>query len=914
VSFSVVDAERGAPVTAATASVTVTPVNDAPTLTTVAPLTGGVEDTFKEITYDELLAASNAADGDGDALRFLIESVNSGTLQKSSGTSWSPFTPGTTSLSPGEKLRWQGAQDANGLLDAFSLRVSDGSLASVSPIQVRINTAAADDAPQLLPSSQSFSVLENQPFTTPFTVVNVDANQTVNLSLEGSDANAFTISPSGQLALKQPADYETKQQYTVRVRATDATAAQLSATADLVLNVLNQPDQRLNLTPTKNGQPNAVFLPTLDRQVTLSGTYSQDAPLAGGTTPAGFSSVINYDGASLNLASSSFTQPGITVSNNDRGTSGPSSVTIASNNPSQVSAFQLAFDVESSATGPFTFSWTLAGASAYEQQTNSPVIISPNADVFISNGALNLSSFQTPLSISTEAKTVVLVNQQNVALPYSRPIQALVATDSDDTISVNQSISMDAKGGDDTIDLRPLSRTTQPTLVNVLLGAGRDTLQLPTASATTPGSSINVGDFQLGFDRLQLGDGSLLTRRSDVLALATAGQSRQAPTPLDLRFAAVAMDLDPGLKTVVSGTGSLVGSSMALDPGSSGRQLVVRLTPSPTGQGTSTAATLAVATPTALPAGYTWAVTTNGTTATLTLPTSFALATGLADLRSAVGALVAQASSTTATGVQVQWLDNTAGVIASEQTTVQITPQLPAGGSTPIKLELQPTGATPAQLVGSTGGDTIHLIYKPSDPSNTPDTRMDKAFGGLGDDLLIAGDGDRLLGGDGADTLIAYRGLGSTQLTGGAGNDWLIGGSNDALVGGEGNDVLVVRGLGNRLIGGTGSDLFVLADAAFGPLASGGAANRILDFGATDRIAFNLPGFQRSDFNLVDSAAGTIIRLSEPWAQRLGSSDLAIVQGVKSSVITDERLLINQPASSISQSTISRVDLLDQVA
>jgi Ca2+-binding RTX toxin-like protein len=151
-------------------------------------------------------------------------------------------------------------------------------------------------------------------------------------------------------------------------------------------------------------------------------------------------------------------------------------------------------------------------------------------------------------------------------------------------------------------------------------------------------------------------------------------------------------------------------------------------------------------------------------------------------------------------------------------------------------------------------------------------------------------------------------------LTGGAGNEWLIGGSNDALVGGEGNDVLVVRGLGNRLIGGTGSDLFVLADAAFGPLASGGGANRILDFGATDRIAFNLPGFQRSDFNLVDSAAGTIIRLSDPWAQRLGSSDLAIVQGVKSSAITDERLLINQPASSISQSTISRVDLLDQVA
>ncbi|NDC15117.1 MAG: hypothetical protein EBZ76_08060 [Synechococcaceae bacterium WB9_2_170] len=279
-----------------------------------------------------------------------------------------------------------------------------------------------------------------------------------------------------------------------------------------------------------------------------------------------------------------------------------------------------------------------------------------------------------------------------------------------------------------------------------------------------------------------------------------------------------------------------------------------------------------------------------------------------------MGALVAQAPGSTETGVQLQWLDNTAGVIATEQTTVQITPQLPAGGSTPIKLELQPTGATPAQLVGSTGGDTIHLIYKPSDPSNPSDTRMDKAFGGLGDDLLIAGDGDRLLGGDGSDTLLAYRGLGTTQLSGGAGDDLLIGGSNDALVGGEGNDVLVVRGLANRLIGGTGSDLFVLADAAFGPLGSGGATNRILDFGATDRIAFNLPGFQRSDFNFVDTAAGTVIRLSDPWSQRLGSSDLAILQGVRSSAIGANQLLINQPASTISQTTIARVDLIDQTA
>jgi Bacterial Ig domain len=896
-SFTVVDAERGASVTAATASVTVTPINDAPTLSTVAPLAGGVEDAFKEITHKELLDASNAEDVDGDALRFRIETVNSGTLQKESGATWIQVTPGATVLSAGEKLRWQGAQDANGMLDAFSVRVIDGTVASPTPVKVLISTTSRDDAPQLLPSTQSFSVLENQPFTTPFTLVNVDVNQTVNLSLEGSDASSFTISNSGQLALKQPADYETKQQYTVRVRATDATPALLSATADLVLTVLDQPDQRLDLTPTK-----AVFLPTLDTRVTLSAAYSQDAPLVGGNAPTAFASVISYDGASLNLASSSLTQPGITVTNNDRGqASGTSTVTISSNNPSQVSAFQLDFDVDSSATGPFTFSWNLAGASDYEQQTNSPVIVSPNADVFISDGALNLSSFQTPLKISTETKDVVLVNQQNVTLPYSLPIEALVSTDLPDQISVSQAIDVNAKGGDDIVDLKPLARASQPTLVNLLLGAGRDTIQLPTAASLPSGSRIQIDDFQLGFDRLQLADASFVTRRSDVLSFSSAAQNRPNPTGLDLRFAAVAIDLDPGLKTVLSGTGSLVSRSMALDPGSNGRQLVVRLT-NPTGP----SATLAVAGSTALPAGYGWAVTANGTTATLTLPPSFELATGLADLRNAVEALVAQASATTDVSVQLQWLDSADGVIATELTTVQITPQLAIGGNAPIKLELQPTGSASTQTLGSTAGDSIHLIANPSN------LKMDRAFGGLGDDLLIAGDGDRLVGGDGADTLIAYRGLGATQLTGGVGDDLLIGGSNDALVGGAGNDVIVVRGLGNRLIGGMGSDLFVLADAAFGNLATGAAANRILDFAANDRLALNVPGLQRSDINLVDSASGVIVRLSDNWAQRLGSSDLAILQGVKSSAVATGQLLINQPASGISQATLSRVDLIDQ--
>ena len=314
--------------------------------------------------------------------------------------------------------------------------------------------------------------------------------------------------------------------------------------------------------------------------------------------------------------------------------------------------------------------------------------------------------------------------------------------------------------------------------------------------------------------------------------------------------------------------------------------------------------------PTSLPAGYSWAVAADLASATLTMPAQFSLLTGLADLRRAVAALVAEAPASTQANIQLQWLDAQGAILSSVDSVVEVTPQVVGGGSTPIKLDFvapNSVTASPAQLKGSDGGDTIQLI------SAATDQRTDKVFGGLGNDVLIAGDGDRLIGGAGADTLIALRGLGSTQLSGGAGNDLLFGGSNDALVGGDGDDILVVRGMGNRLIGGSGTDLFVVADAAFGSFSSSSTSpNRILDFGKADQLAFNVLGLQRSDFSIVDSAAGAVIRISESWSSRLGASDLAILQGVKANTINESQILINQSQAAIATSTLSRVDVLDQ--
>ena len=880
-------------------------VNDAPTLTAISTITGATEDLFKEITYADLAAAANEADVDSSNLSFRIEALSTGTLQKwnAGSSSWDSAQAGSTLIASGEKLQWKGAQDANGVLDAFTIKTWDGGLASSTAVQVKVTTAAVDDAPGLLPTAQTFSIRENQPFATSLETINLDPTDAVTLSLEGTDANAFTITQAGLISLNQPGNYESKQSYSVTVRATDTTAAQLSTTSSLSLSILDQPDQILTLTPQS-----LAFVPNRDTSITLDASYKQDAPLPGDSAPTSFTAVLAYDGASLDLAPSTVGQSGISLSNNDAGSTGPSTLTITAANASQISSFNLYFDVTPGVIGPFAFSWSLPGATGYEQQTNSPITISPDAEAFISNGILNLSSFQTPLRITTENKNVFLLEQQNIALPYQRTISRLLATGMDDQISVAQSLNLDAGAGNDTVDLRPLSEISLPVAVDIRMGGGRDTLVLP-ATMPAAGSQIQVSDFELGFDRVQLTTGSLVNRRSDVLELAIGPQGVLRQSAVNLRFAAVAADLDPGLKTLVSAQTPIVPSSIALDPGSDGRQLRLSLTAATQ---SDNPARITAPAPTSLPGGYSWSVAVDGASATMTLPAQFSLLTGLADLRRAVSALVPQTEAKSRANLQLEWLDAQGVILSSVVSAVEVIPRIVDGGSTPIKLDFRApttTSAVPTQLNGSAVGDTIHLI------SDAFDNRTDKAFGGIGDDLLIAGDGDRLIGGEGSDTLVAYRGLGSTQLSGGVGNDLLIGGENDALIGGAGNDMLAVRGLGNRMIGGSGSDIFILADAAFGPFSSGSTTpNRVLDFKNTDQLAFNLPGFQRNDFTIVDSSAGAIIRLSESWSSRLGASDLAILQGVDARHIVDSQILINHRQAAIATSTLSRVDLVDQTS
>lgn len=141
-----------------TITLNVTPVNDPPTLTTIDTLKDFVEDEFKEISYDTLVRASNASDVENNALSFVVTAINSGQLQKWNGNSWVDVLS-NAQLASNEKFQWKAAANANGLLNAFTVKVSDGDNLSSTDVPVSIQVTAVND-PAVITGADTGSVTE----------------------------------------------------------------------------------------------------------------------------------------------------------------------------------------------------------------------------------------------------------------------------------------------------------------------------------------------------------------------------------------------------------------------------------------------------------------------------------------------------------------------------------------------------------------------------------------------------------------------------------------------------------------------------------------------------------------------------------------------------------------------------------
>lgn len=147
-----------------TIDVSVTPVNDAPTLTVVSALPGAAEDTPFSLPFATLLSASNAGDVDSAAISFRVEAVSSGSMT----INGSAVTPGATLFVGGDLLEWSPDPNANGNLAAFEVVAWDGALASSGPVQVTISVAPVNDAPTLTAITALSGATESVPFTITF--------------------------------------------------------------------------------------------------------------------------------------------------------------------------------------------------------------------------------------------------------------------------------------------------------------------------------------------------------------------------------------------------------------------------------------------------------------------------------------------------------------------------------------------------------------------------------------------------------------------------------------------------------------------------------------------------------------------------------------------------------------------------
>jgi RHS repeat-associated protein len=129
---------------AAIKNLTIVSVNDAPTLSSITVLPGGLKNTPFTITYEALVAAANEADVDSSEVHFRVEAVSSGSLQKSGA----PVVPGATLLSPGQSLVWTPAAGVyGGGINAFTVKAYDGALTSSSPVQVSVSVANVNSPP-----------------------------------------------------------------------------------------------------------------------------------------------------------------------------------------------------------------------------------------------------------------------------------------------------------------------------------------------------------------------------------------------------------------------------------------------------------------------------------------------------------------------------------------------------------------------------------------------------------------------------------------------------------------------------------------------------------------------------------------------------------------------------------------------
>jgi hypothetical protein len=125
---------------------------------------------------------------------------------------------GTTALaeSAPQQITYTPVSDFNGT-DSFSYTITQG--AKTSSASVSVTVQATNDNPSINVAS-TLSILEGETSIATISIADVDGDE-LTLTISGTDANSFSLSSDNVLSLKQAANYNEKNTYSIILNLTD---------------------------------------------------------------------------------------------------------------------------------------------------------------------------------------------------------------------------------------------------------------------------------------------------------------------------------------------------------------------------------------------------------------------------------------------------------------------------------------------------------------------------------------------------------------------------------------------------------------------------------------------------------------------------------------------------------------------
>ena len=128
-------------------------------------------------------------------------------------------------------------KDFNGT-DVFTYTITQAEKTSSANVEISIN--AVNDEP-VINLASTIQVKENQKVVASNFISDVDTNDSLSLSISGTDADSFNLSTDNVLSFKTAPDYETSQKsYSITLTLTDGTATVSKDITILILDVVGE--------------------------------------------------------------------------------------------------------------------------------------------------------------------------------------------------------------------------------------------------------------------------------------------------------------------------------------------------------------------------------------------------------------------------------------------------------------------------------------------------------------------------------------------------------------------------------------------------------------------------------------------------------------------------------------------------